>query len=257
MYGFYKDFCEATGVADSIKFLPLRHSQDRQFDGNYIRKEMHDTEIISGDHHVPLFFDIIDNKESVEEHVDAYYHVPFGVMTYFTRSVDIQQLLKPLGEICDAPKPRFCSYCFKNLTWGRAPLRHQFYQRLNERKRVDWVTDEKRFDIDLFDYTVELLKPYRFNIAFENEICPGYINEKIFNAFLAGSIPIFDGTRDVFKYFNSDSFIFAGDFATQTELIEYILEVENSKSLMDKHLSTPPCTEEGLQKLFWWKKNLW
>ncbi|CAK0823016.1 unnamed protein product, partial [Prorocentrum cordatum] len=61
----------------------------------------------------------------------------------------------------------------------------------------------------LFDEAVELLRPYRFALVFENKLVPGYVTEKIVNAFLAGSIPIYWGSSAVLDVFNADAFIYA------------------------------------------------
>jgi hypothetical protein len=48
-------------------------------------------------------------------------------------------------------------------------------------------------------------------ICFENSNNDGYITEKIFNVFLAGSIPIYNGSPDVSKYLNIDSMLLFKD----------------------------------------------
>ena len=49
---------------------------------------------------------------------------------------------------------------------------------------------------------------YRFGIAMEGHSKLGYITEKIVNAFLGGTVPIYSGTEDVFAIFNAKAFIF-------------------------------------------------
>lgn len=48
---------------------------------------------------------------------------------------------------------------------------------------------------------------YKFVICVENSNSNGYITEKIFNIFLAKSIPIYDGAPDVGNYINEHAFI--------------------------------------------------
>ena len=47
----------------------------------------------------------------------------------------------------------------------------------------------------------------------ESKAMPGYITEKILAVFLAGAIPIYWGTEEVFGIFNRKAFIFYGVFA--------------------------------------------
>jgi hypothetical protein len=49
---------------------------------------------------------------------------------------------------------------------------------------------------------------YKFCIAMENSLKQHYLSEKIIMAFLAGCIPIYYGSNEVFDIFNKDAFIF-------------------------------------------------
>ena len=58
--------------------------------------------------------------------------------------------------------------------------------------------------------SLELLKvfnKYKFIICFENSYNDGYITEKIFNCFLAKTIPVYQGSKIIESFFNKDSFI--------------------------------------------------
>ena len=48
---------------------------------------------------------------------------------------------------------------------------------------------------------------------------PGYVTEKIVNAFLAGSIPIYWGSRAVLEIFNPESFIYANAIQVRNSFI--------------------------------------
>lgn len=54
---------------------------------------------------------------------------------------------------------------------------------------------------------LDFYKQYKFVIAMENSEGEFYITEKIYNALKAGSIPIYWGSPNVDKYFNSKRFI--------------------------------------------------
>ena len=49
----------------------------------------------------------------------------------------------------------------------------------------------------------KLYRKYKFGLVFENTVQKGYVSEKILNAFLGGTVPIYHGTEDVFKVFRS------------------------------------------------------
>lgn len=54
---------------------------------------------------------------------------------------------------------------------------------------------------------IQIYSQYKFIICFENSKTDGYITEKIFNVFLSGSIPIYDGAPNITDYIVPGSFI--------------------------------------------------
>jgi hypothetical protein len=72
----------------------------------------------------------------------------------------------------------------------------------------------------------EVISKYRFNICFENVAYPGYITEKIFDAFLAKTIPVYYGAPDITEFIPSNSFIDASKFEKFDDLIEYLINID-------------------------------
>lgn len=58
-----------------------------------------------------------------------------------------------------------------------------------------------------FTVMYECLVPYRFAIVMENSNFPGYVSEKLLNAFLAQSVPVYFGAEDVTTYFNAEAMV--------------------------------------------------
>ena len=54
---------------------------------------------------------------------------------------------------------------------------------------------------------VQVLRGYKFVIAFENQRQAGYITEKIAHPLLAHSIPIYLGAPDIGEYLNPQRFV--------------------------------------------------
>lgn len=70
---------------------------------------------------------------------------------------------------------------------------------------------------------MDLLLQYRFVLAFENftgEI--GYISEKIFDAMLGGTIPIYLGDKNISKHIPDECYIDASKFNSYQKLINYV-----------------------------------
>jgi hypothetical protein len=58
-----------------------------------------------------------------------------------------------------------------------------------------------------FPNNYKIFNQFAFNVAMENTIAPGYITEKIGNAFKSGSVPIYWGASEINEFFNPQSFI--------------------------------------------------
>jgi hypothetical protein len=69
------------------------------------------------------------------------------------------------------------------------------------------------------DDKIGTLKKYRFCICYENtQGTPGYITEKIFDCFAAGTVPIYWGASNVADYIPANCFIDRRTFSTLEEL---------------------------------------
>jgi len=75
----------------------------------------------------------------------------------------------------------------------------------------------------------ETLKQYKFAFCFENSIFPGYITEKILDAFYAGTVPIYLGAPDVLQFVPKGCFVDFRDFADLEQLNKFLLSVDEAK----------------------------
>ncbi|PAF45293.1 glycosyltransferase family 10 [Helicobacter sp. 11S02629-2] len=96
---------------------------------------------------------------------------------------------------------------------------------------------------------------YKFSLAIENSSHKGYVTEKIMDAFLAGSVPIYWGASDVNLDFNKESFINLNDFANLESALEYIKKLDSDDALYLKMLRANPlnndefCENFNIEKL--------
>lgn len=75
----------------------------------------------------------------------------------------------------------------------------------------------------------ETLKQYSFAICYENIAdVPGYITEKMFDCFFAGTIPIYRGASNITDYVPSDIFIDQRKFSSYNELYRYLKSLSAS-----------------------------
>jgi hypothetical protein len=101
---------------------------------------------------------------------------------------------------------------------------------------------EKNYAIDLFgrginpiDDKLTGILPYKYNLAIENYAAPNYWTEKIADAFLSWTMPIYYGCTNIEKFFPENSFIKI-DILKPQEAIEVIQNaIENN--LWEKNIN--------------------
>lgn len=66
---------------------------------------------------------------------------------------------------------------------------------------------------------------YRFGLAYENMKAPGYITEKIFDTFSAGSVPVYYGAPNIANYIPSNCFIDRRLFSNDAALYQFLKDM--------------------------------
>ena len=152
---------------------------------------------------------------------------------------DPQLLIHPPSRDPDAilaRKRRFCGFVVSNPL-GRE--RNDFFRRLGRYRPIDSggglfnslghrVADKRAF-----------LAECTFTITFENESHPGYTTEKLAEAMLADSIPIYWGDPLVGRDFNTKSFLSAHDGTSWDDLVERVVAVDRDRDLQRRLLAEP------------------
>jgi hypothetical protein len=137
-------------------------------------------------------------------------------------------------------KRKFCNFVASN---GNCQERNDFVNLLSKYKKVDcgghWmnnigypVSDKRKFQSE-----------YKFSIAFENNAYrpqhPGYTTEKIMEPMTVNSIPIYWGNPLISQEFNTDSFINFYDFHSESDMVDYIIELDKNPDRYLKMLNQP------------------
>lgn len=140
------------------------------------------------------------------------------------------------GEALASRHQGFCSFVASN---PRAPERNRFFRALHRRRfvasagrcftTVERPTDDK----------ARFLGMYRFNICFENTASPGYTTEKLVDALLAGTIPIYWGNPQVGLDFNPRAMIRAADFDDERALADHVIALAEDLPRCEAMLSEP------------------
>ena len=93
-------------------------------------------------------------------------------------------------------------------------------------------------------HNIDHFQPYRFCLVMENTYLAGYVTEKILNAFLAGCVPIYYGSTEVFDLFHRDSFIYYNISDPQPAL-DRIQYLETNRTAYDEMKENVPILAHG------------
>lgn len=137
---------------------------------------------------------------------------------------------------------------FANFVYSQEiPFRNRLFDTFNAYKRVDaagpclnnmngWCVPQVP---NRLAGKLQFLSKYKFTLAFENAIWPGYCTEKLVDPMFAHSVPIYLGDPTAKLTFNPDAYIDLSNFATMREALEFVREADTDSGLYLKLLSAP------------------
>ena len=145
-------------------------------------------------------------------------------------------LIKRNPEQVLREKREFCSFLVSNPDPHE---RIQFFHSLSSYKKVDSGGKVLNNIGKSIENKLEWMNNYKFCIAFENSSFPGYTTEKLMNALIANTIPIYWGNPLVSQEFNPKAFINCNDYQNFNDVIEVVKNIDNDDDLYLEYLSQP------------------
>ncbi|HWX20976.1 MAG TPA: glycosyltransferase family 10 [Candidatus Binatia bacterium] len=139
-------------------------------------------------------------------------------------------------------RAKFCSFVVSNQNPKRNRNRLEMFEKLSAYKRVD---SGGRFMNNIggplvgYDGKIEWMRNYKFHISFENSCLPGYTTEKLCQALMARTLPLYWGNPRVAADFNPRSFLNASDFPDLDALVEKVVELDRDEAKYLEYLSEP------------------
>lgn len=133
--------------------------------------------------------------------------------------LDTNRLIKPdnynATEIA-GKKKHFCNFLYSHPV----PYREEFFRQLSKYKKVDApgrsMNNMESIDSldkgDIWQRKRQFLSSYKFTIAFENYVYPGYQTEKLYDAMQADNVPVYCGDPFIGDIFNTASFVNTPDY---------------------------------------------
>ncbi len=174
-------------------------------------------------------------------------YLPYALIAPYGRE---QRPLPPLTQ--EMARRKFCSFIYSNNKLGRgSQLRQEFCRRLMEYQHVDCPgavlhnmdapeLAGRADGANWNDSKIRFIGQYKFNIAFENCSTPGYITEKLTDAYYANTVPIYWGSEGDISPFPRESAIIADEYDSLESLLQRIREVNEDDDLYMSMLAANP-----------------
>jgi hypothetical protein len=191
------------------------------------------------DCHYAITFDHIDD--------DRHYRLPLYVIYDYDNQhrnvVNSKTVDREPGDLNRKFKDKFCSFVVKN---GACEKRNYFFQRLSEYKTVDSggpLFNNIGYILPRGEESVaakmKFLNDYKFNLCFENSSYAGYATEKLYEAYMGGTIPIYWGSTTIECDFNPKAFLNWHDYQDDDSFFNAIIEVDQSPELYEQMYLEP------------------
>ena len=175
--------------------------------------------------------------------LDRHFSFPVCLNNYGNHFDELWKKERKFDSSILLDKPYFANFIFSHESENG--LRGEFYNRLSQYKRIESpgsFLNNIRLDypISFVDNTkIDFQRKSKFTICFESTLHEGFVTEKITDAFLADTIPIYFGSSTVKEIFNEDAFLYCSDKIEFDELINRIIELDCNDQEYIKMLNQP------------------
>ncbi len=156
------------------------------------------------------------------------------------------QILSKAGEDAEkllAAKTGFCSFMASTNHPVKNRKRLELFQRIMRYKKVDSggrsMNNIGRPIPPGPEAKLEFLRQFKFHLAFENISLEGYTTEKIYDAMLARTVPIYWGNPRIAEEFNPGSFVNYFDFPNEDAFLEKIIELDRDDAKYLEYVRQP------------------
>jgi alpha(1,3/1,4) fucosyltransferase len=192
---------------------------------------------------------------SFEPQSETNYRLPLWQI-YLMLKPELKELLYNKVQFEESEFKRFCSFVVSNpsnfirnsvfSSLGAYRQVHSYGKYMTNNLELQKYTENRYWRDGKLEYFNNV--PHKFNIAFENTPSRWYITEKIMDAFLVGSIPIYNGANKIGEEFNEKAFINANKLQGWN-LIEKVKELDSNWDKFIEVYNEPVFTDEQKKKL--------
>lgn len=177
--------------------------------------------------------------------------IPYWIYRFYEHDAKVRDLQEKSVTDSDFYSRRFCNFIYSNPFSFRREFAHQLsntYQKVDFGGRLDTnISPEEVSEITPSKLGTEGLiqkrtwmNKYKFSIAFENSSAEGYITEKITDAFVSRTVPLYWGDLRIKKDgFNPKAFLNYSDTPGHDAFVNRIKEVSENKNAYLEMLKQP------------------
>ncbi len=175
---------------------------------------------------------------------DRFYRMPLYLIAQFYSDAELElagdpdftkQKLFTKEDL--ALKTGFCSFVYSNYLAGGQ--REEIFNKLSSYKRVDSGGGYLNNIGGRVKNKLVFEMQHKFSIAFENSSRSGYTTEKLVNALVAKTIPIYWGNPDIDKEFNQKRFINCHAYKNFDEVVARVKEIDQNDELYLQIINEP------------------
>ena len=134
--------------------------------------------------------------------------------------IDKNELLKP-RQVPRAKNKFICAFIS-----NREPVRMRAIDKLSKYGKVD-VYGPQFVNTQQSKY--EIAREYKFMLCFENDLYPGYLTEKLLDAYMCETVPLYRGLFGKEEHVNQNALINAADFDLLDSFCEYVGRMNESE----------------------------
>ena len=173
-----------------------------------------------------------------------YLRFPYWILSTFSPEDDAAAIRERIKQINENryEKSRECVLINKHDPAGTRELVYNGIKDILDVKLAgQWRNNTRELWDDFGNDKEAYLRTFKFNICAENNNTKDYVTEKIFDAFIAGCIPLYYGALNDPEpgLINREAVIFWNKEGNNTENREKILELKNNESFYQEFISRP------------------
>jgi len=195
-----------------------------------------------------------DYTISFDPHTKTNFRLPLW-QVYLINNPELKDLL--FNRINHENFDRFCSFVvsnpanfFRNGFYNQMSLQsfgkvHSYGRYMNNNLELHLLSEGKYWRDAKFEFFK--LHKHKYSICFEHSSYPYYCTEKLMDAFLAGSLPLYWGDPKINEDWNSEAFINVGKMGTENA-INLIRRLESDNNMFEKIYSQPVFTDEQKER---------